>query len=56
MMTPNHMEVLQQVRQQLNQGNLSVVEGLNAICETLNKKLEAYDWVGFYFADFKSKY
>lgn len=55
MMTPNHMEILQQVRQQLNQGNLSVVEGLNAICETLNKKLEAYDWVGFYFADFKSK-
>lgn len=54
-MTPNHMMVMQQVKQQLNKEDLSVVEGLNAICETLNKKLEAYDWVGFYFSDFKDK-
>jgi len=55
MMTPNHMMVMQQVKQQLNKEDLSVVEGLNAICETLNKKLESYDWVGFYFSDFKDK-
>ena len=55
MMTPNHMMVMQQVKQQLNMEDLSVVEGLNAVCETLNKKLEAYDWVGFYFSDFKDK-
>ena len=55
MMTPNHMMVMQQVKQQLNKEDLSVVEGLNAICETLNKKLEAYDLVGFYFSDFKDK-
>ena len=55
MMTPNHMMVMQQVKQQLNKEDLSVVEGLNTICETLNKKLEAYDWVGFYFSDFKHK-
>jgi len=55
MMTPNHMMVMQQVKQQLNKEDLSVVEGLNTICETLNKKLEAYDWVGFYFSDFKDK-
>ena len=55
MMTPNHMMVMQQVKQQLNKEDLSIVEGLNTICETLNKKLEAYDWVGFYFSDFKDK-
>jgi GAF domain-containing protein len=49
------MEVLQQVRQQLNQENLSVLKDLKSICNTLKNRLQAYDWVGFYFADFKSK-
>ena len=55
MMSFNHIEVLQQVRQQLNQENLSVLKDLKSICNTLKNRLQAYDWVGFYFADFKSK-
>ena len=55
MISFNHMEVLQKVRQQLNQENLSVLKDLKSICNTLKNRLQAYDWVGFYFADFKSK-
>jgi len=50
-----HKVVLKQIEQLLNKESLSVVEGLKAVCELLQKNLEVYDWVGFYFSDFGNK-
>jgi GAF domain-containing protein len=50
-----HKVVLQQIEQLLNKESLSVVKGLKAVCELLQKNLEVYDWVGFYFSDFENQ-
>ena len=55
MITTKYKEVLAQVKELLKTEDLPAVEGLTAICELLNKTLEAYDWVGFYFSDFESQ-
>ena len=55
MSIPKHKEVLELIKQMLIKDELTVVEGLTAICELLQKKLKNYDWVGFYFSDFKDQ-
>ena len=55
MITTKYKEILAQVKELLKTEDLPAVEGLTAICELLNKTLEAYDWVGFYFSDFESQ-
>jgi GAF domain-containing protein len=47
--------VLDKITQDLLTSEKSVEEGLNHICELLKKHFDHYEWVGFYFAKFKTK-
>ena len=55
MKVPIHKEILAQIQLMLTKDELTVVQGLTAICDLLQKKLKNYDWVGFYFSDFKDQ-
>lgn len=35
----------------INDKNLSITQKLQQICETLDQKIEAFDWTGFYLVD-----
>lgn len=39
----------------LTDENLSITERLNSLCDFLQTSVSHYDWVGFYFSDFKTK-
>ena len=55
MSIPKHKEIIAKIQQLLTKDELTVTQGLTAICEVLQKKLKNYDWVGFYFSDFKDQ-
>ena len=55
MSIPKHNEIIAKIQQLLTKDELTVAQGLTAICEVLQKKLKNYDWVGFYFSDFKDQ-
>ena len=50
-----HKVVLQQIERLIKKDSLTVLEGLKAVCNLLQKNLEVYDWVGFYFSDFENQ-
>ncbi|MDA8947731.1 GAF domain-containing protein [Flavobacteriaceae bacterium] len=55
MSSPKHSDLINQVEQLLKIENLAVLDGLKSVCELLNKEIEYFDWVGFYFSDFDTK-
>ena len=55
MRAPSHTVVFEEVKQGIKNEKLTLEQGLNFICHLLQERVKAYDWVGFYFADFESK-
>ncbi|MGA1775597.1 MAG: GAF domain-containing protein [Flavobacteriaceae bacterium] len=47
--------VLKELEALFFESKSSVKQGLEACCSLLRERYDHYDWVGFYFADFKSK-
>lgn len=47
--------ILDKINQSLSSASPDVTTALTRVCEILQKEVKNYDWVGFYFSDFKTK-
>ncbi len=50
-----YSDLLTEIKTLLTSSFPDATRGLREICELLQKELKNYDWVGFYFSDFKTK-
>ena len=55
MSTSTHILVLNEIRVALEASHSDVFKGLEQCCSILRNRLNHFDWVGFYFADFSTK-
>lgn len=55
MSTTAYKRVFDEVKAILKHSHKDVLEGLENCCILLRTRFEYYDWVGFYFADFKTE-
>ncbi|MEK9612910.1 MAG: GAF domain-containing protein [Flavobacteriaceae bacterium] len=55
MFTSIHMPILNEIKVALEASHTDVFNGLEQCCSILRNRIDYYDWVGFYFADFSKK-
>src|SRR5210317_1714435 len=55
MISSIHSTVFSKISALISDEKKPLIECLKAVCECLKNEIEAYDWVGFYFSNFKSQ-
>jgi len=55
MISSIHSTVFSKISALISDEKKPLIECLKAVCECLKNEIEVYDWVGFYFSNFKSQ-